>query len=63
MVDVTSDPALMLNFKSEVADVPTINSTGAEAMIIHPPPQGNFALDAEDDMNAPTVVPSHSSHS
>ena len=37
MVDVTSDPAQLLNFKSDVADIPTINLTGAEAMIIHPP--------------------------
>ena len=63
MVDVTSNPALMLNFKSDVADVPTIDLTGTEAMIIHPPLQGNIALDAEEDMNKPTAVLSHSGHS
>ena len=63
MLDVTSDPALMLNFKSEVADVPTINLTGTEATITHPPLWGNITLDAEEDMNTPTTVPGHSSHS
>ena len=63
MVDVTSDPALMLNFKSEVADVTTINVTGTEATIIYPPPGGNIELDAEEDMNASKAVPGHSSHS
>ena len=62
MVDVASDPALMLNFKSEVADVPTIDLTGTGAMITHPPLQGNITLDAEEDMNTPTAVPGHSSH-
>ena len=63
MLDVTSDPALMLNFKSEVADVPTIDLTGTEAMIIRPPLHGNITLDAEKDMNAPTAVHGHSRHS
>ena len=63
MVDVTSDPALMLNFKCEATEVTTIDLTGTEAMIICPPPQGNSALDAEEDMNASTAVPDHSSHS
>ena len=62
-VDVTSDPALMLNFKSDAADIPTIDLTGTETMIIHPPLRGNIALDIEEDMNAPTSVPGHSSHS
>ena len=53
----------MLNFKSDVADIPTIDLTGTETMIIHPPLWGNIALDTEEDMNAPTSVPGHSSHS
>ena len=63
MVDVTSDPALMLNFKSDVADVPNVDLTGTEAMIIHPPLWGNITLDAQEDMTAPTAVPGHSGHS
>ena len=63
MVDVTSDPALMLNFKSDVADVPNVDLTGTEAMIIHPPLRGNITLDAQEDVNVPTAVPGHSGHS
>ena len=43
MIDTISDPTLMLNFKSEVTDIPTINMTGEEANIRYPPPRGNIA--------------------
>ena len=52
----TSDPALMLNFKSEVADIPTINLTGEEANIRYPPPRGNITWDAEDDRMRKVVM-------
>ena len=62
MIDTASDPALMLNFKSEVTDVPTINLTGEEANINYPPPQGNIAQDPEDDLDASTAAPSCCNH-
>ena len=38
MVDVTSDPALMLDFKSEIEGIPTIDLTEEEAVLHYPPP-------------------------
>ena len=62
MINTASDPALMLNFKSEVADIPTIDLTGEEANIRYPPPRDNIARDPQDNMNASTVAPCHSNH-
>ena len=62
MVDVTSDPALMLNFKSEIEGIPTINLTGEEAVLHYPLLRGNITQDLKDDLDAPTTAPGHSSH-
>ena len=62
MVDMASDPAIMLNYKSEAADVPTIDLTGEEANIHYPPLRGNIAWDPEDDLDAPTAEYSCSIH-
>ena len=62
MVDVTSDPALILNFKSEIRGIPTIDLTGEEAILHYPPLRGNIAQDLEDDLDVPTTAPGHSSH-
>ena len=62
MVDVTSDPALILNFKSEIRGIPTINLTGEEAILYYPPLRGNIAQDLKDDLDVPTTAPGHSSH-
>ena len=62
MVDVTLDPALMLNFKSEIEGIPTINLTGEEAVLHYPPLKGNIAQDPKDDLDAPTTALGHSSH-
>ena len=62
MIDTASDPALMLNFQSEVADIPTIDLTGEEVNIRYPPPRGNIAQDPQDDMNASVAAPGHSNH-
>ena len=62
MVDTASDPALMLNYKSEAADIPTIDLTGEEANIHYPPPKGNITYDPEDDLDTSTAAPGHSIH-
>ena len=56
MVDVTSDPALMLNFKSEIRGVPTIDLTGQVAVPHYPPLRGNITQDLEDELDAPTTA-------
>ena len=61
-VDVTLDPALMLDFKSEIEGVPTINLTGEEAVLHYPPLKGNIAQDPKDDLDAPTTALGQSSH-
>ena len=62
MVNTTSDPALMLNFKSEIVGIPTINLMGEEAIMHYPLLRGNIAQDLEHSLNAPTTAPGHSSH-
>ena len=62
MIDTASNPALMLNFKSEVTSIPTINLTGEEANIHYPPPRGNIVWDPEDNLDAFTAAPGHSIH-
>ena len=62
MVDTTSDPALMLNFKSEIRGIPTIDLTGEEAVLHYPPLRGNITQDLEDNLDVPTTASGHSSH-
>ena len=62
MVHVTSNPAHMLNFKSGIEGIPTIDLTGEEIVIHYPPLKGNIAQDPEDDLDMPTTSLSHSSH-
>ena len=62
MVDASSDLALMLNFKSEIRAVPTIDLTGEEAVLHYPPLRGNIAQDLKDNFDVPTTTPGHSSH-
>ena len=62
MVVVTSDPALMLNFKSEIEGIPTIDLTGEEAVLHYQPLKGNIAQDPNDDLDSPTTALGHSSH-
>ena len=61
-MEATSDPALMLNFKSGIENVPTINLTREEAVLHYPPLKGNIADDLEDDHDASTTALGHSSH-
>ena len=62
MINTASNPALMLNFKSEIEDIPTISLTGEEAIIHYPQLRGNITQDPEDNLNASTVAPGHSIH-
>ena len=62
MVDVTSNPALVLDFKSKIKGIPTINLTTKEAVLHYPPLKGNIAQDPEDDLDMPTTALGHSSH-
>ena len=62
MVDITSNPALMLDLKNRIKGIPTIDLTTKEVVLHYSPLKGNIAQDPEDDHNAPTTAPGHSSH-
>ena len=62
LVDVTSDPALMLDFRCGIKNIPTINLPGVEAVLHYPPSKGNIADDPEDDLEVPTTTPGHLNH-
>ena len=62
MVDVTSNPALMLDFKSGIKGIPTIDLTMVEVVLHYPSFKGNIAEDPEDDFDVPTTALGHSSH-
>ena len=62
MVDTTSDQALMLNFKSEIEGIPTIDLTGEEAILHYPPLRGNITQDLKDNLDAPTTAAGNSGH-
>ena len=62
MVDVTSNPVLMLDFKSGIEGIPTIDLTTEEVVPHYPPPKGNIAEDPKDNLDVPTTALGHSSH-
>ena len=62
MVDATSDPALMLDFKSRIKGIPTIDLTRDEAVLCYPPLKDNIAQDPEDDLDEPTTALGHLSY-
>ena len=62
MVDVTSNMAPMLDFKSRIKGVPTIDLTTKEVAPHYPPLKGNIAEDPEDDLDMPTTALGHLSH-
>ena len=61
LVDVTSDPALMLDFRCGIENVPTIELSREEAVLLYLPLKGNIAYDPEDDLEMPTTALGHSS--
>ena len=56
MEDVTEDQVLMLNFKTEVVHIPTINLTQEKAVLNYPAFRGNIANDLDDDPITSAVV-------
>ena len=62
MVDVTSNPALMLDFKSGIEGIPTIDLTVEEVVLHYPPLKGKIAEDPKDDLDVPTTALGHFSH-
>ena len=62
LVDVTSNPALMLDFIHRINNIPTINLTREEAVLCYLPLKGNIAEDPKDDLEVPTTALGHSSH-
>ena len=61
-MDVTSDPALMLDLRCGIENIPTIDLTREEAVLHYPPLKGNIADDPEDDLEVPTTALGHLSH-
>ena len=62
LVDVTSNPTLMLDLSCGIKGIPTIDLTKDEAVVHHPPLNGNIADDPEDDLEMPTTAPSPLNH-
>ena len=62
LVDVASNPTLMLDFSCGIKGVPTINLTKDEDVVHYPPLKGNIADDPEDDLEMPTTAPGPSNH-
>ena len=62
LVDVTSNPALILDFSCGIKSVPTINLTKDEPVVCYLPPKGNIADNPEDDLEVPTTTPGPLNH-
>ena len=62
MVDVTSNPAFMLDFKSGIKGIPTIDLTTEEVALHYQPLKGNIAQDPEDNLYVHTTAFDHCSH-
>ena len=60
LVDVTSNPALMLDFNCVVEGIPMVDLTKDEVKVCYLPLRGNIAEDPKEDMEmlAPTPGPS-----
>ena len=56
-MDVTSNPALMLDFSCGIEGIPTIDLTKDEAVVGYLLPKGYIADDPEDDLEVPTIAP------
>ena len=62
LVDMTSNPALMLDFNCGVKGVPMVNLTKDEVEVCYPPLQGNIAEDLEEDLEMLAPAPGSSTH-
>ena len=61
LMDVCSNPALMLNFKPSVQGVTTIDLTQEEAVVKFPPSRGNTAPPWKDNFDHYDVIPDNTS--
>ena len=57
LVNVTSNPALVLDFSCGIKGIPTIDLTKDEAVMHYPPLKGNIAGNPEDNLEVPTTAP------
>ena len=62
LVDITSNPTLMLDFNCGVEGNPSIDLTKDEVKVRYLLHQGNIAQDPEDNMEMPTAAPGPSIH-
>ena len=62
LVDVTSDQALMLDFRCRIKNLPTIDLTGEKAALCYLPLKGNIADNPENDLGVLTTALGHLSH-
>ena len=62
LVDVTSNPTLMLDFSCGIEGVPTMDLTKNEALVCYLPLKSNIGDDPEDDLEMPTTAPGPSNH-
>ena len=60
LVDVTSNPTLILDFSCGIKGVPTIDLTKDKAVVHYLSLKTNIADDPEDDLEMPTTAPSPS---
>ena len=56
LVNVTSNPTLMLDFICGIEGIPTINLTKDKAVVCYAPLKGNIADDPEDNLEMPTTA-------
>ena len=62
LVDITSNPTVMLDFNCGVKGIPIIDLTKDEVKVHYPPHKSNIAEVPEDYMEMPTAVPDPSTH-
>ena len=62
LVDVTSNPALMLDFSCRIEGTPTFDLTKDEAVMRYLLLKGTIADDPEDNLEVPTIAPGPSNH-
>ena len=57
LVDVTSNPGLILDFSCGIEGIPTIDLTKDEAVLRYLPLKGNITGDPVDDLEVATTAP------
>ena len=62
LVDITSNPTLMLDFNCGIEDVPAINLTKDKAVLYYLLLKSNIADNPEDNLEVPTTAPGPLNH-